>query len=52
MLQLNDHNFDQVIGGVEVVLVNFYADWCRFSQMLAPVFDQTAALIGDRSAVR
>lgn len=23
----------------EVVFINFYADWCRFSQILAPVFE-------------
>ncbi|RWS25055.1 endoplasmic reticulum resident protein 44-like protein [Leptotrombidium deliense] len=25
----------------ELVFINFYADWCRFSQILAPVFDET-----------
>lgn len=26
----------------EVVFLNFYADWCRFSQMLAPIFEEAA----------
>ncbi len=26
----------------ELVFINFYADWCRFSNMLAPVFDEAA----------
>jgi endoplasmic reticulum resident protein 44 len=26
----------------EVVFVNFYANWCRFSQMLNPIYDQFA----------
>ncbi len=26
----------------ELVLINFYADWCRFSNMLAPIFDEAA----------
>lgn len=30
----------------KVVLVNFYADWCRFSQMLKPVYKQAAQLLG------
>jgi endoplasmic reticulum resident protein 44 len=24
------------------VFVNFYADWCRFSNLLAPIFDEAA----------
>lgn len=26
----------------QLVLLNFYADWCRFSQMLSPVWDDLA----------
>lgn len=26
----------------DFMLINFYADWCRFSQQLKPVFDQAA----------
>lgn len=26
----------------ELVLINFYADWCRFSALLAPQFDEAA----------
>jgi len=26
----------------ELVFVNFYADWCRFSQMLTPVYEEAA----------
>lgn len=26
----------------EFVFINFYADWCRFSNMLAPVWDEAA----------
>lgn len=29
----------------ELVLINFYADWCRFSNMLAPIYDEAADLI-------
>jgi endoplasmic reticulum resident protein 44 len=29
----------------ELVLVNFYADWCRFSNLLAPIWDEAAALV-------
>lgn len=26
----------------EVVFVNFYADWCRFSQLLMPIFEEAS----------
>ena len=30
------------------MLVNFYADWCRFSQMLKPIFDKAAAQVHEK----
>jgi len=41
-IQLDPNNIDGIIQNNDLVLVNFYADWCRFSQMLAPIWDQTA----------
>lgn len=29
-------------GEHEFVFINFYADWCRFSNMLAPIWDEAA----------
>lgn len=40
--------FDALIEAHDVVLVNFYADWCRFSQMLKPIYDQTGVLLAKR----
>jgi Thioredoxin domain-containing protein len=31
----------------ELVLINFYADWCRFSNLLAPIFDEAAAKVAE-----
>ncbi|KAL9957695.1 hypothetical protein ACROYT_G034623 [Oculina patagonica] len=45
VVQLNGQNFDQTLADNKVVFVNFYADWCRFSQMLAPVFDQASDIV-------
>lgn len=39
---LTSENFDSHVGNHELVFLNFYADWCKFSQILAPVFDETA----------
>ncbi|KAK2723204.1 endoplasmic reticulum resident protein 44-like isoform X1 [Artemia franciscana] len=41
-LHLTKANFDTVLGSHELVILNFYADWCRFSNMLAPIFDEAA----------
>uniref|UniRef100_H2YVH1 Thioredoxin domain-containing protein n=1 Tax=Ciona savignyi TaxID=51511 RepID=H2YVH1_CIOSA len=46
VIKLDDKNMDTILQSNQVVFVNFYADWCRFSQMLAPVFEQTATLVG------
>ncbi|XP_046376661.1 endoplasmic reticulum resident protein 44-like [Haliotis rufescens] len=39
---LNDGNVNSILGTHEIVFVNFYADWCRFSQMLTPVFEEAS----------
>ncbi|KAK6166672.1 hypothetical protein SNE40_023311 [Patella caerulea] len=39
---LNDGNVNNILGGHDIVFVNFYADWCRFSQILAPIFEEAS----------
>jgi len=41
-VQLNSNNIHDILHHNELVFVNFYADWCRFSNMLAPIFDEAA----------
>ena len=41
-IQLDNNNIDGVIQNNDLVFINFYADWCRFSNMLSPIWDQTA----------
>lgn len=36
----NENEFDTIINGSDVVLVDFYAKWCRPCQMLGPVLDE------------
>ena len=33
VMALTDANFDAVMNQYDIVLVNFYANWCRFSQV-------------------
>ena len=39
-----DHNDEsiRISAQNEFVFINFYADWCRFSNMLAPIWDEAA----------
>eukprot|EP00096_Caligus_rogercresseyi_P002960 TRINITY_DN1538_c0_g1_i1.p1 TRINITY_DN1538_c0_g1~~TRINITY_DN1538_c0_g1_i1.p1 ORF type:complete len:407 (+),score=107.18 TRINITY_DN1538_c0_g1_i1:269-1489(+) len=39
---LDSSNVDETLANNQLVLINFYADWCRFSNMLAPIWDETA----------
>lgn len=40
VIQLTASNFDTEIGKHELVFVNYYANWCRYSQMLQPIFEE------------
>jgi len=44
-LQLTQENYQQTLDNNKVVLINFYADWCMFSQQLEPILHQTADIL-------
>lgn len=51
-IPLSDESFNRIANEMEITIVNFYADWCRFSQMLKPVFAASARLLSDIPNVR
>ncbi|XP_066245000.1 endoplasmic reticulum resident protein 44 [Euwallacea similis] len=44
-VQLTQQNFDNILASNELVFINFYADWCKFSNILMPIFDESAATV-------
>uniref|UniRef100_A0AAF5Q1P1 Thioredoxin domain-containing protein n=1 Tax=Wuchereria bancrofti TaxID=6293 RepID=A0AAF5Q1P1_WUCBA len=48
VIPLNGVNIESVLHDYEVVFVNFYADWCRFSQHLMPIFEEASKRFTDR----
>ncbi|XP_018897645.2 endoplasmic reticulum resident protein 44 isoform X1 [Bemisia tabaci] len=44
-VHLTKENIDNILATNELVLINFYADWCRFSNLLQPIWDEAAEKI-------
>ncbi|EFO27224.2 hypothetical protein LOAG_01253 [Loa loa] len=48
VVPLNGVNIESILRDYEIVFVNFYADWCRFSQHLMPIFEEASNRFKDR----
>lgn len=44
-LQLTKENYQETLDKNKIVFINFYADWCMFSQQLAPIFHKAADIL-------
>ncbi|MFN5055723.1 MAG: thioredoxin [Bacteroidota bacterium] len=48
---LNEESFDESIKLNNVVLVDFYADWCGPCKALHPILEQTFEKIGNKAVI-
>lgn len=40
-------HFFYITASNELVIINFYAEWCRFSNILTPIFEEAAAKVSE-----
>lgn len=50
-VQVTTGNFEELKRSKDIIMLNFYADWCRFSQMLKPIYDKAADKLGENDRV-
>ncbi|KAH8374791.1 hypothetical protein KR200_006115 [Drosophila serrata] len=41
-------NYGDIIKSNDLVLLTFYVDWCRFSKLLEPIFEEAAAKVREK----
>ncbi|MBQ7452751.1 MAG: thioredoxin [Clostridia bacterium] len=47
MREVNEQDFEKVIGGEKPVVIDFWASWCGPCKMMAPNFEAVAEELGE-----
>lgn len=50
-LEVNNANFEEVIGSDKPVLIDFWAEWCGPCRMVGPIVEQIADEFGEKAVV-
>ena len=52
MIDLNPNNLEETIRSSSLVMINFSAGWCRYSQALKPIYEKAADAVENMSGVK
>jgi len=47
MKEVNELDFEEIVGGKELTIIDFSASWCMPCRMLAPIINQVANTVTD-----
>ena len=51
VVHLEEKTFEEFVSSKQVVLVDFYANWCGPCKMLSPILDKVAQEVGEDYAI-
>ena len=50
-VEVTDETFEEMVGGAELAIVDFWAEWCGPCRIVGPIVDELAGEYADRGVV-